>query len=84
MMESIFIIIVVCFIIYVVHDLKKKWINTMLIFLKKEDGIVEQNQNLQMNMIGTHLEKRKRNDKVLVSNKDMLCSRTILFTSIRK
>ena len=42
MMESIFIIIVVCFIIYVVHDLKKKWLNTMLIFLKKEDGIVEQ------------------------------------------
>lgn len=84
MMETIFIIIVVCFIIYVVHDLKKKWINTMLIFLKKEDGIVEQNQNLLMNMAGTHLEKRKRNDKVLVSNKDMLCSRTILFTSIRK
>ena len=86
MMESIFIIIVVCFIIYVVHDLKKKWINTMLIFLKKEDGIVEQKkeQNLLMNMTGTHLEKKKRNDKVLVGNKDMLCSCTILFTSIRK
>jgi|ETNmetMinimDraft_2_1059921.scaffolds.fasta_scaffold21039_6 hypothetical protein len=42
MMESIVIILVVCFIIYVVHDLKKKWLNTMLIFLKKEDGIVEQ------------------------------------------
>ena len=52
----------------------------MLIFLKKEDGIVEQKkeQNLLMNMTGTHLEKKKRNDKVLVSNKDMLCSCTIL------
>jgi len=39
----------------------------MLIFLKKEDGIVEQKkeQNLLMNMTGTHLEKRKRNDKAI-------------------
>jgi|ETNmetMinimDraft_2_1059921.scaffolds.fasta_scaffold21039_5 hypothetical protein len=37
-----------------------------------------------MNMTGTHLEKKKRNDKVLVGNKDMLCSCTILLTSIRK
>ena len=58
----------------------------MLSFLKKEDGIVEQKkeQILLMNMTGTHLEKNKRKDKVLVGNKEMLCSCAILWTRIRK